>query len=84
MGGRKGKTWPSFTIELELDGPGTGVEGGSGEGHDASRMRLTPSCGGIVGTVGVEKRSPTILGVFGCGDSDSDGTCGPEVTVERG
>lgn len=84
MGGRKGKTWPSFTIELDLDGPGTGVEGGSGEGHEASRARLVPSCGGIAVAVGVEIKSPTILDACGCGDSGSNVTCGPEVTAERG
>lgn len=83
MGGRKGKTWPSFTIELELDGPGTGVEGGSGEGHEASGIRLVPSCGGIAGTVGVEGRSPTILGACGCGDGDFDGGGKPQVTSMR-
>ena len=83
IGGRKGKTWPPFPIEADLDGPGTGVEGGSGEGHEASRTRLAPSCGGIVEVVGVEMKSPTILDACGCGDGDSNVTCGPEVTAGR-
>jgi hypothetical protein len=82
MGGRKGNMLPSFTIEVDLDGPGTGVEGGSGEGHEASRIRPAPSCGGIAGAVGVEMKPPTILDVCGCGDGDSNVTCGPEVTAE--
>lgn len=43
IGGRNGKMRPSFSVEVGLDGPGTGVEGGSGEGHEASRIRLVPS-----------------------------------------
>ena len=88
IGGRKGKTRSSFPIGVGLDGPGTGVEGSSGErtsgeGHEASRIRLAVSCGGIVGTVGVEIKPPIILGVCGCGDCNANATCGPEVTAER-
>ena len=81
MGGRKGKTWPPFPIDL--DGPGKGVEGCSGEGHEASRIRFASSCGGIVDVVGVEMKSPTILDACGCGDGDSNVTCGPEVSTGR-
>lgn len=83
ISGRMGKTWPSFTIEVDLDGPGTGVEGGSGEGHEAPRILFVPSCGGIAGVAGAEMKPPTILDVCGGGDGDENSTCGPEVIAER-
>jgi len=65
MGGRRAKTVTSFPVEVHLDGPGIGVEGGSGEGEEDLTIRLASSCEGIMGVVGVEMKLPTILDACG-------------------